>query len=866
MRRTTIVPSLAGLIVLWAFLACQGPAGEPRLGLQPLHAAASLPGQISGTVVLNRTASGTDVPADGARVTLDSSLGTAEVFTRPDGTFDYQYLDADLPLEVTVTASYGGYQEAQVVVMVYAGEETPVELVLELLAPWIQVSPQALEVTLVRSSWQTATLQVANQGLTDLLLPLIEDIPAGTTPETAATRSTTWVETPFAVDEAVTRALEAPGATADLIIWMRARADLGPAYQISDKAVRGQYTFDTLTHTADRTQAPIRRYLEDRGLDYEVYWINNAILVRGGDQALVEAMRPRGDVARIRGVYAQAHIPDPEQLAVLPLGGDSLAANPTWNVTKVNAPEVWEQLGITGEGAVVANIDTGVRYTHQALVGSYRGNLGSGVFDHNYNWGALDGHAPTACDGARDAPCDWHGHGTHTMGTMVGGDGDGPFSPDIGLAPGARWMACMGCDMVQTVTCSDEALAGCAQWVIAPLDLEGQNPDPALAPDVVNNSWGIEGNDDWYYGFVQAWHAADIIPVFSAGNTGPDCGTVGSPGDYENVLGVAGTDASDYNFSSSARGPGLGSSVFPLQKPDLSAPGEYVYSAVNWSDTAYASYSGTSMAAPHVSGLAALMRSANPGITYEQVRDIALSTTVTDTLDIKNGEWCGAGPAYPNYVFGYGRIDALAAVEEAICRENICWLDLEPVSGTVPAGATLPVEVIFDASGLEAGVYTGTLQVHHDDPFTGQILVPVTMTVEGVPWLFVDKSVEPPVQYPGRPVTYTIPFGSEPGVANTVAVKLGDVLPAEVEFISADMGGTYDAGTHEVVWHTDVAPGQTLTATIQGRVRAGVTDSTWLANRAVLAWHTGWLEAQAWHKVMPWPGPAIYLPLVLRGQ
>ena len=159
-------------------------------------------------------------------------------------------------------------------------------------------------------------------------------------------------------------------------------------------------------------------------------------------------MRVRGDVARIRGTYTQMHIPDAEQLAVVTVDGTT--ADPTWNIDIVNAPDVWTQLNVTGEGAVVANIDTGVRYTHDALVDSYRGNLGGG-FDHNYNWSAPTANAqnPAQCGTEFNSalePCDSDGHGSHTMGTMIGGDGSGAFDLDIGMAPDAKWMACMGCD------------------------------------------------------------------------------------------------------------------------------------------------------------------------------------------------------------------------------------------------------------------------------------------------------------------------------------------------------------------------------------------------------------------------------------
>ncbi len=820
-------------------------------------------GQLRGTVYLNRAAAGENVPADGAQVVLDSAAGTVELTTQPDGTFTYYYLAADLPTDVTVTASQADYQDDQVVAPVSSGALMTVELTLELLAPWIQVSPTALDLTMPPDDAQTLMLDVENLGLTDLIIPLIQEIPAtATLPLQGTPGGVTWVDAPFTVDAEVENALQTKDGTTDFFIWMRERADLSRAYGLGDKSLRRQYAFDTLTATAERSQAEIRNYLDSRGLEYDVFWINNSILVHGGDQAVVEAMRARGDVYRIRGVYTQMHIPDPEQLAIVTLAEGSLTADPTWNIDIVNAPQVWDQLNVTGAGVVVSNIDTGVRYTHEALDDSYRGNLGSGVYDHNYNWGSIYGNGPTACPGAPVAPCDWAGHGSHTMGTMVGGDGNGPFDMDIGMAPDAKWMACMGCDTPPN-QCSDAALTGCAQWVVAPLDLDGLNPDPTLAPDVVNNSWGGGGEDDWYYSFVEAWHAADIIPVFSAGNEGSDCDTLGSPGSYDNVIGMGGTDNADNNYTFSSRGPGSGTGVFPVQKPDLAAPAEGVPSSTAGSDSSYAQYSGTSMAAPHMAGLVALMRSVDPNITFEKIWDIATSTTVTDTLNIKNGTWCGAGPDFPNYVFGYGRIDAFAAMSEVAAEMDIPWLSLNPVSGTVGAAGTMPVEVNFDSTGLEPGVYTGTLRVLHNDPLTGEMLVPVQLTIEPLqPTFSIVKTVAPADQDPGEPVTYTIVFGNQGDPATGVVVS--DVLPAEVEYASSDPMGTYDAIAHELVWGPmDLATGEFVTATVVVTIGAEVMPSTWMTNSVYLFWNDQMVMDEVSHHVSA-PFHYYYLPIVVK--
>lgn len=163
-----------------------------------------------------------------------------------------------------------------------------------------------------------------------------------------------------------------------------------------------------------------------------------------------------------------------------------------------DATEVWSGLGSTGQGIVVANLGTGVQFDHPALVNQYRGNHGDS-FDHNYNW-----YDPAkVCGNPSTEPCDNYGHGTHTMGTMVD-DGTGNR---IGVAPGARWIAAKGCEYN---SCSSTSLLAAGQWLLAPTDLNGQNPRPDLRPNIVNNSWGGPGQDPFFQDIVTSWVASGI--------------------------------------------------------------------------------------------------------------------------------------------------------------------------------------------------------------------------------------------------------------------------------------------------------------------------------------------------------------------
>ena len=289
------------------------------------------------------------------------------------------------------------------------------------------------------------------------------------------------------------------------VVEFTARPNLEKAAAISDFAERGQAVVDALQTTAEDSQAEAMRLVTASGGFAEEYWFRNVIIV-AGDNELIAALSRLPEVKEIRPerIYPLIRPVDRGQAVAIAAG------DPEWGVAQIGADRVWDE-GILGGGVVVASVDTGVDYTHPALTNQYRGNVGGGVFVHDYNWWDPSG----ACGGA---PCDNVEHGTHTMGTMVGGDGPGPFTPDIGVAPGAQWIAAKGCE---DFGCSEGSLLSSGQWILAPTDLNGENPDPAMRPDIVNNSWGGGSGDAFYLEIVQNWRAAGIIPVFAAGNPGP---------------------------------------------------------------------------------------------------------------------------------------------------------------------------------------------------------------------------------------------------------------------------------------------------------------------------------------------------------
>ncbi|MEO3748794.1 S8 family serine peptidase [Plantactinospora sp. B5E13] len=442
------------------------------------------------------------------------------------------------------------------------------------------------------------------------------------------------------VDSQVLRELSDVGRTS-FLVYLKERADLDVAAGLADRDARAVEVHRRLTGTAERTQQGLRGLLTSEGATYTPYWIANMIRVEG-DRALLDTIAARADVARIEPVRSyRLEEPPPRQTTTR-----AAATGAEWGVKSIEAPRVWDEFGDRGEGVVVANIDGGVQYDHPALVGSYRGNNGDGTFSHDYNWYDPSG----VCGQFGFAPCDTGGHGTHTMGSMVGDDGAGN---QIGVAPGATWMAAKACEREW---CSDSSLLLAGQWMLAPTDRNGQNPRPDLRPDIVNNSWGGGQGALWYRETVDAWRAAGIFPVFSAGNSGPACNTANSPGDYPESYAVGGYNSANQVYQQSSRGS---SAVDGGIKPNISAPGEDVRSS--WPGNGYATISGTSMAAPHVSATVALVWSAAPNLR----RDIAgteklLGETATDV----DATECG-GTAANNNVFGEGRLNAYQAVLRA---------------------------------------------------------------------------------------------------------------------------------------------------------------------------------------------------------
>ena len=450
-------------------------------------------------------------------------------------------------------------------------------------------------------------------------------------------------------------AFASPSGKTEFLVLLREQADLSGAAKLQTKAEKGRYVFEALTRTANYAQEPLLASLRRSGVPHRSFWVANMIWACGDLHAAFD-LAGLPDVARISAnASVRLQLPAPPATATLPAAS---VAGIEWNIAHVRAPEVWA-LGFRGQGVVVGGQDTGYQWDHPALKAKYRGWNGTNAV-HDYNWHDAIHSGGGGCGPNAPAPCDDHGHGTHTMGTMVGDDGLGN---QIGMAPGAVWIGCRNMDVGVGTPAT---YAECFQWFMAPTDVYGNNPDPSKAPDVINNSWGCppsEGCTDVNVlrDVVEHTRAAGIVVVVSAGNSGSGCGSVdGPPAIYEASFTVGATDSSDYIASFSSRGPWVEGGTNHV-KPDISAPGANIRSSVPGGYQG--GWSGTSMAGPHVAGLVALILSAHPGLRghVDQIERLVERTAVPRTTTSQS---CGDvdGTQVPNNTYGWGRIDALAAV------------------------------------------------------------------------------------------------------------------------------------------------------------------------------------------------------------
>ncbi|NPB02854.1 MAG: S8 family serine peptidase [Thermotogae bacterium] len=459
----------------------------------------------------------------------------------------------------------------------------------------------------------------------------------------------------------------APNSTFKVIVYLKEQPDYeGFLRMYSTKSSRSPQViknfFKSVKDLANRTQPSVVAHLEALGIDrYKRFWIQNMIAFEATANQ-IRAIASNPAVARIvedKEIKLQLARPPRDPSDITP---DAVA----WGVSKIMADSVWINLSIDGSGVLVGSMDSGVMASHPAINGKV------------VHWYDPRTGSPTPTD---DAGCYYHG--THTTGTILGGDGTGSFTEDIGVAPGARiaMVRIFGTSSCNTYTSTiHDGFQMITSWKV----------DSGYNIVAVNNSWGSSATTNTeYWSDVLAWRSANIIPVFSIGNSGPGSSTAGTPGNFPTVIGVGATDSYDNVASFSSRGPAP--SISPWNdptywprsdwnyiKPNISAPGVSVRSA--YGSSSYTTMDGTSMASPHVTGAIALLFQRNPSLDF---------TTVYNLL-LDYADHYGDCASYPNNNCGWGRLNV--------------WNSIQHVPSTSDPYLVNDSIIVDDAAGNNNGI------------------------------------------------------------------------------------------------------------------------------------------------------------------
>jgi bacillopeptidase F len=414
-----------------------------------------------------------------------------------------------------------------------------------------------------------------------------------------------------------------------VIITFPRRADIS-RFANHPKRSRRLHINRALRSRAARTQRPVRQLLRDnRAQNLKSLWMTNKLAVEV-DAQLVNKLARMPQIETIL-LDETIHLPEVTNVRL---------EDPQWNIEMIGAPALW-RMGVTGEGIVVATIDSGVDIDHPALGDNWRGGANSW-------YDVRDGQT---------VPYDDNGHGTQVMGVIAGAAG-------VGVAPGLRWIAAKVFDRNNNGTASDVHLA--LQWVLDP----DNDPNTDDAPDIVSNSWNLRDTTgqciDEFADDIRTLRAAGIAVVFAAGNDGPYPASGPSPANYADTLSVGAINADFQIALFSSRGPSAcHNDIFP----NLVAPGLTITTtdlSFGGMDN-YATVNGTSFAAPHAAGAMALLMAAFGEAGVEDIQH-ALQQTALDM-----------GETGPDYDYGYGCLDVAAAWEFLREQNHDCHPDTDGI-------------------------------------------------------------------------------------------------------------------------------------------------------------------------------------------
>ncbi|HEX5130954.1 MAG TPA: S8 family serine peptidase [Candidatus Krumholzibacteria bacterium] len=543
--------------------------------------------------------------------------------------------------------------------------------------------------------------------------------------------------------------------------------------------------FDQLRQNAKASQAQLRAFLNQPAVKADVgivreFWLDNLVLVQAR-KSVIDQIARRSDVERVFDNYTVNLPPrtpgDPEPLAH--------QSQPWDNIAFIGAKQVWNSYGLRGAGVRVGGLDTGVDIAHPDIAGKM---ITTNPADPTYpgGWAEFDGNGNVL---PGSVPHDSDQHGTHTTGTMIGGSASG-F--DVGVAPEASLLHGL---VIPGGSGSFAQVVGGMEWIIDP---DG-NPATDDGAQVVNMSLGATGTFPEMVAPTDNMVLAGVFPSFSIGNSGPGASTTGSPGNVPSAFGVGATDNQDVIASFSSRGPvtwNVAPYIGTYTKPDISAPGVQIFSTVpggewEWSGAGF-TWSGTSMASPHVAGTVALMRQANPSMSVAEIKQILAQTSID------------LGSAGMDNNYGWGRVNAFAAVSAALV--GVGTLDGTVTSMGAPvAGALILVtdtgqRVSTDASGhYSLRIVAGDHDI--DASRFGYQTASASVSIVADVTTTQDFDL---TQLPSGAIAGTVTDSqSGMGVAADISVKLGGqvVVTSSTDPVSGVYSITLPVGTYDLVFN-----------------------------------------------------------------
>ncbi|MEA2031810.1 MAG: S8 family serine peptidase [candidate division Zixibacteria bacterium] len=470
----------------------------------------------------------------------------------------------------------------------------------------------------------------------------------------------------------------------DIVVFLDGSGLKNQISKVETKGLSHHELIQEITSTLRAYQTPdadlILRFLNSRSAQpVKKYWVVPAMTAR----LPVSHLETLATMSSLELVVENATLSyeSPVEIKTAPM----VSASVSTQLQLLNVPSLWQK-GLTGTGRLICSFDTGVEQDHPALALKWRGNNA----ELSASW--FSKVRPDS------NPTDKIGHGTHTMGIMVGSVDD----DTIGVAPDAEWISAGVIDQGRDLNTTISDIIEAFQWA---LDPDGDSTTTEDVPDVILNSWGIPKGlftpcDQTFTTVISNVEAAGIVTVFAAGNEGPNSTTMRNPADMSltplTSFAVGAVDNNSEIAGFSSRGP---SSCDENEiKPEVVAPGVSVRSSDK--DGGYKVMSGTSMAAPYIAGLVALMRQYNPNATVEEIKNALIASAVD------------LGQAGEDNAYGHGLVDASELIKN-LPDPNAIDFELSDMNisddGIASPGETFELNLIITSSSNLIGTVNGNL-------------------------------------------------------------------------------------------------------------------------------------------------------------